>query len=286
MDEAEAQAMIAQLPLFSMIGDEAKKGVAKVFLSVSDRILYADGEALINEGYLSFDTGYVLIEGTVAVESTTAEGDPIEITAPALLGEMSQFRAGDMRSATVRAKGEARAIQFFWDDLYAHADETLPEKDHLAFRMAIERQVWERFSYRNITTLGMFSDLKEEIRVEVCLPFPSITERMSIKGVDTLFSQGTRCNFQGFLVVDGSIKVFRQEKGEKTVKAPDMVGIFPSPSDKEAIWSATGMANGEAEVLKFNWEFYTEQLMKRLSREDLNALIKSIGNNKAKHFWH
>lgn len=284
MDDAEAQAKIAQLPLFSTIGEEAKQGVAKVFLGVSDRLLYADGEALINKGYLSFNTGYVLIEGTVAVEA--ASGDPIEITAPALLGEMSQFRAGDTRSATVRAKGEARAIQFFWDDLYSHADETLPEKDHLEFRMAIERQVWERFTYKNITTLGMFSDLKEKTRVEVCLPFPSITERISIKGVDTLFSQGTRCNSQGFLVVDGSIKVFRQEKGEKTVKAPDMVGIFPGTADKAAIWSATAMANGEAEILKFDWEFYTEQLMKRLSREDRHALIKSIGNNKAKHFWH
>lgn len=284
MDDATAQAKVAQLPLLEHLEDAGKNDVAKAFIDVSDRLVYDDGETLIHEGYLSFDTGYVIVEGTVVVE--VPDEDEIELKAPALLGEMSQFRAGDRRTATVRAKGETRALQFFWDDLYAHAEEALDEKAQLAFRMSIERQVWERFPYTNITTLAMFNDLSEDLKIQVCMPFPSISERQTLGGVDTLFSQSGRCHSMGYLIVEGSVKLFRQDQPEKTVAAPGILGIFPGKTEKDTYWSATAMANGEAEILCFSWKTYTRQLVQRLPREERKKFAASIANNKSKHFWH
>lgn len=284
MELGEAESRIRALPLLAGLTEGVKSSAAGVFLDVSDLLRYDDGEALIHGGYLSFDTGYVLIDGAVAVESPA--GEPIEVKAPALLGEMAQFRAADVRSATVRAKGTAHALQFFWEDLYARADEVMPEKERAAFRAAVEAQVWERFQFKNVTNIGLFADLDGDLKQRVCLPFPSISERHAIKGVDTLFSQGSRSDGSGYLVVSGSIKLFRKDRSEKTVNAPDLVGIFPANTDRGVEWTATAMANGEAEVLKFSWEQYTKELTRRLSREEFQALKASIKNNASKHFWH
>ncbi len=283
--EAElAESKIVQLPLLQSLDAAVRASVAKVFLDVSDMLSYPEGEVLIHGGYLSFDTGFVLLDGTAVLEGGKSDG--IELNGPALLGEMAQFRSADVRSASVRSKAGAVALQFYWGDLYTRAKECMSADALLAFQTAIERVVWERFEFKNILELGMFADLSPEIRLRASLAFPSITERLSIKGVDTLFNQNTRCNGSGYLVVKGSLKLFRSDKNEKEVVAPDIIGIFPNKADRGTDWTATAMANGEAEVLKFSWETYTQELTRRLKRDEQAALVASIKNNAKRHFWH
>ncbi len=284
VDTATAKQRIAELELFNGLPQETRDQVADVFLNVSDLLHYDDGEPLINVGFLSFDTGYVLVDGHAVVEVN--EREPIDIAAPALLGEMAQFRTADVRSATVRAEGGAVAAQFYWEDLYHTAEGELSEEAHRAFRNAVERQIWERFEFKEITNLPLFSDLPEELRLRVCLPFPSFAERVRLKEIDTLFSQGALCKGEGYLLVRGKVKLLRKDVGEKIVTAPDLIGIFPNKGDKGKEWSATAMADGEADILQFSWDYYSDQLVKRLSREEQHAYVASIKNNRAKHFWH
>ena len=284
MEAEQAESKIVQLPLLQPLDAAVRANVAKVFLDVSDMFLYPEGEVLIHGGYLSFDTGFVLLDGAAVLEGGKSDG--VELSGPALLGEMAQFRAADVRSATVRSKAGAVALQFYWSDLYTRAKECMSGDALASFQDAIERVVWERFEFKNILDIGMFADLTPEIRLRASLAFPSITERLNIKGVDTLFNQNTRCNGSGFLLVKGSLKLFRSDKSEKELNAPDIIGIFPNKSDRGTDWSATAMANGEAEVLKFSWETYTQELTRRLKREEQTALVASIKNNGKRHVWH
>jgi len=284
MDAETTAKRIAELPFMNDLPNDTRGLVAGVFLNVADALHYEDGEALINAGYLSFDTGYVLVDGKASVE--WPDHDAIEIEAPALLGEMAQFSTSDMRSATVRAKGGAVATQFYWEDLYGAAESDLPEDAHRAFRNAVERQIWDRFEFKDILNLPLWSDLPEEARLKVCLPFPSISERVRLQEIDTLFNQGSLCKGTGYLLVRGKLHLFRQNEGEKNIDAPNIAGIFPSKGDKGTEWSATAMANGEADVLKFSWDKYMAQIVRRLTRDEQQAYVASMKNNASKHFWH
>lgn len=284
MDTEAAQALVRQLPLLAGLSEDVRDRVAKVFVDVSDLLLYSDGEPLIHAGYLSFDTGFVLLDGKAGIE--VVDGDEIEIEGPALLGEMSQFRSADLRNATVRAKGPAHAIQFFWDDLYSRSEETLEREEQSLLRVSIEKQVWERFEYKNILSLAMFNALSDDVKQKVCYPLTSITERQSLRGVETLFNVGSRCNAAGHLIVRGSVKLIREGKNDKIIEAPNIIGIFPGKAEKGTEWTATVMAHGEADILMFSWEQYTSELVHRLSREEQHKLIASIKENGAHHFWH
>lgn len=284
MDAKTASDRIDELELLQGLSGDARRQVADVILDVADVLEYPGGERLINEGYLSFDIGYVLLDGNVLVEREDLE--PVVAPAPALLGEMAQFSASDVRSATVRAKSDVVAARFYWDDLYKEALATLPEDVHAAFREAIENQIWDRFEYPNIVDLSLFSSLQQPLRRRICLPFPLLGSRVHLEEVDTLFNEGAPCESTGYLLVSGKLRLFRNDGREKLLDPPNIVGIFPYESDKGKLWSATAMADGEAEVLKFSWDAYTSQIMKRLDREEQKAFVRSIKDNGSKHVWN
>ncbi len=285
MSELDAKPHLTQLPLLARMSPEAKDKIAQLFLDTSDNNTYEDGEALMSAGYLSFDTGYVLWEGHVAIESESGE-TVAEVAAPATMGEMSQFSSGDTRNATVRAIGEAHALRFSWEDLYAEAQESLSKEENAAFRGALEELVWDRFPEKSILSLAMFNDLSDATKTQVCIPLPWITEVVNLKPNETLFKEGVSCNETGFLLLDGALNLARTGKGEKIVASPDIVGIFPAKSEEPPKWSATAIAIEPARILQFSWGQYTRRLAKRLSKDDQKALIQSIKNNASKHFWH
>jgi hypothetical protein len=284
MNAADAQQKVGQLPLLEGLADDVRSQVGSALVEVSDMYRYADNEILIHAGYLSFDTGFALIEGGVEIDSV--DGQNIAISSPALLGEMSQFKAGDRRSATVRAKGVCIALQFSWADLYTHAEEVMPADTIRVFKEAVEIQVWERFQYKNLVDLGMLVGLHDDLKQKVCRPFPSITERQHLQGVDILFNEGGRCQTTGYLLVEGSIKLFRKNQNEMIVQSPNIIGIFPGKGEEGTEWSATAMPNGEAELLQFSWQQYSDELVAHLTREEQQDFVGSIKTNAKKHFWH
>lgn len=284
MGEQAAVSNLADLPVLQLLSQDARAQVAKVFYAVAEDSKYDDGQVLIHEGYLSFDTGFVLYEGTVLVERDGKE--PIELAAPVLLGEMSQFSAGDTRTATVRAKGPAKAVDFSWEDLYKRADQDLPPEINDQFKKAIEDLVWKRFPYRNIADLSLFSKLSEDLRNRTCSPLPGITEMVVLETGETLFREGTLCKSIGYILLNGKVKLIRAGKGEKEVEALDIIGIFPAKSEEPLKWTATCVSGGHAELLKFSWEQYVKILGKRLTKDERNQLVDSMKANAGKHFWH
>src|SRR5690606_18560055 len=128
--------------------------------------------------------------------------------------------------------------------------------------------------------------LDSALRMKVCMPFPTLAERINLGPVGTLFNEGAPCKNTGHLLVRGDIKLFRKEQGERVRSAPDLIGIFPNKNEKGADWTATAMAKGQAEVLRFSWDDYADQLVSRLSPEEQRQFVASLKNNAAKHFWH
>mgnify|MGYP001256736768 CR=1 FL=1 len=284
MDAKAVAEKITELEFLSTLSSEIRGQIAEVFVDVSDILQYEDGEAMINGGYLSFDTGMVLVDGEATLEWDDRES--IEIQAPVILGEMAQFKTADIRSATVRAKGKVVGAQFYWDDLYRMTRESLPEESVAAFQEAVQVQSWERFEYKEIINLPLISDLSEEVRTKVCRPLSFMSDLTQLKEIDTLFNVGAPCLSTGYLLVSGQLKLLRTSANEVILSAPNILGIFPNKSDKGTEWSATAMANGEATVLKFSWDEYTDQLVKNLTRDEQKDYVASMKKNGSKHFWH
>lgn len=283
MGQQEDLAKVAGLSLLDAMPGETKQRAAQLFLDVGEHWDLADGEALLHEGYLSFESGYVLIEGSV--EIVRSGGSPIVIAAPALLGEMSQFKSGDTRSATVRAKGTATVLQFPWDDLYARMKERLSKEEQRMFMDAMERLVWERFDRLSLMDLDMFSDLNQELKRKVCLVFPWITEVVICKDEQILFEEGGHCGSKGHLLTQGAIRLTTSGGRSKVYEAPNIIGVMPK-HEPGLQWTAAATAQGEVEVLIFSWQNYTARMEERLSHDERNALVNSIRAHAREHFWH
>ena len=272
------------LPLLGQMADEGVKiRVAQVFLDVSEEIDLDDGEPLMQEGYMAFESGYVLVRGSAEVEK---EGRVLsEVSAPTLLGEMSQFKLGDTRTATVRAKGEAVALGFRWDDLYERAKQTLAQEEHAMLLNAIEQLVWDRFGCQSILDVALFRSLSDGLKLKVCIVFPWIAERETYGEGDVIFEEDGQCQFKGRLLTRGAVKLTREAGGDRTFTAPNIIGIMPK-HEPELQWSARATAQGDVEILAFSWREYGAKIRERLTSEERRELADSMKQNAAEHFWH
>ncbi len=283
MGDAVNAEQLLGLSLLEGMPDAVKQHICEVFISVSEAIDLDAGEALMQEGYLAFGSGYVLAQGDADVEK--GEEKVATVSAPALLGEMSQFKSHDTRSATVRASEEAVALQFDWDEFYEKATSDLSDSDHALLIEAIEKLVWERFGCEAVLDLPLFSALDEGLRFKLCSIFPWITDKESFAAGEEIFKEEGRCQDKGHLLMAGTVKLVKAPVQEMFVKAPQMIGVMPK-RDASLRWTATAVAQDDVEMLTFSWYNYTKRLDKRLSREEQHKLIESMKQNAAAHFWH
>jgi len=93
--------------------------------------LYKDGEIVIKQGTVG-DCFYVIQEGTVEVidESGNKEIILTELKDPDFFGEMGLFEK-DVRSCTVRAKGDAKILTMDKKSLY----KSIQKDPSIAFRL-------------------------------------------------------------------------------------------------------------------------------------------------------
>ena len=83
---------------------------------------FSDGELVFNEGDVG-DSMYVIAEGTVEILRQSPDGDfqsMAELHAPQFFGEMSLIDK-EFRSATVKARGDARLLQLSNENLHIFA---------------------------------------------------------------------------------------------------------------------------------------------------------------------
>lgn len=283
MSDPSKLADVVGLELLRSMTETVRARVAQLFLDVSEVWDLADGEALMHEGHLGFDSGYVLTNGAMQIERSGAE--PVSVPAPALLGEMSQFKSSDTRNATVRAAGPASVLHFHWEEFYDQAKAALAEPEYAQLMAALERLVWERCGCQSLLNLELFNGLEDALKLKLCIILPWITDRLKLKAGATLFEHGTRCQSEGHLLINGTLKLVRTDRTEKFVSAPNLVGVMPKHEPGLA-WSVTATAQTGVELLKFSWLQYTAKLQQRLTHDEQRKLIDAMKANAAAHLWH
>ena len=283
MATTEHREKLSALPFLQGLPDATKERICAVIADISEKTTVSAGEGLVQEGHLAFASGYILLDGTVSVER---EGlDSIELTAPRLFGEMSQFIRDDSRTATIRATSDASFLKFSWDDFYEGVGKDLSKEENAALVQAIEKVVWDRYELQDILNLAMLRDLSDSLKVRVCLPFPWISKQVKLEHNESLFKAAARCKSQGFILTQGNISLNWYGAEEKVVSAPNIIGIMPN-NKPDRVWSASARADGDAEVLAFSWIEYGEKLKERLTKNELIQFFESLKNNAKRHFWH
>ncbi|MDQ1257327.1 MAG: hypothetical protein QG656_1931, partial [Candidatus Hydrogenedentes bacterium] len=68
MADSEIVGRLLGMAVLDRMPAENKAHVAQLFVDVSETKDIADGEALIHEGYLAFESGYVLVDGVVSID--------------------------------------------------------------------------------------------------------------------------------------------------------------------------------------------------------------------------
>ena len=283
MEQTDQRAALAKLPFLSGLPEATLAHICEVIEAVAEPASVPEGKELLQEGYLGFATGYILLDGTVRIDREGKE--PVDLSGPELLGEMSQFLQDDTRSATVRALTDTNLLKFSWDDLYDRAKELLSEEENKGLSRAIEQVVWKRYGLADVMKLAMLKDIEDDVKIRVCLPFPWISKPMKLANNEALFEVGTRCKSQGFLLTSGTISIIWPGGEQKEVSAPNIIGVMPNHKP-DRLWSASARASGDAKLLAFSWIEYDKKLRQRLSNSELTQFFESLKKNGKRHFWH
>jgi CRP-like cAMP-binding protein len=274
---------LVELPLLQSMPDQNKARIAALLSEVSERVTVPDGEALLYQGWLGGEAGYILVRGRVRVSKTN--GDEISVPAPALLGEMHQFNPVSQRTATVSAKGEATLLKFAWQQLYAQARQQLSEAEQGMLMDGIERIVWERFDRETLIDLALFRSIPERLRLRVCLPLQWIVQHLTYSHGETLFEREDLCGGTGYVLLQGNIQLAKPNYPAQAVNAPDLVGVMPD-FDPGLRWTVTATAQGDVEVLRFSWQEYAALLDRRLSESELSLFRNAINEGAREHLAH
>ncbi len=283
MDQVHELQRIVNLPLFSHLAEANRQRIALLFQEVGERIEAADGEALLRQGGVGADAGFILLRGKVQV--LPEDGAPLAVDAPALLGEMSQVNRVAQRTATVLCQGEVDVLKFSWQTLLGRSRETLPETDRLALIESIERQVLERLHEESLIDLPMLRGLSNELRIRICLFLQWETHPLEIADGDRLFEVDGLCGDMGYLLDGGEIELLRPHTPGRRIAAPNVIGIMPR-FQPDLRWTATAYARGNVEVRKFSWLSFLRLLQQRLAQDELLQFNRALSENARDHFIH
>jgi len=283
MGASQDLVQVKGLALLQAMPEDTQEEVAGLFVQVSEKIAFSDGEVVLHEGDLGGAAGFVLLDGLVEVERANAA--PIRMQAPALLGEMHQFNPRAQRTATVRAKGFAVALKFSWQELYGRAKADLSERRQHLLMDGIERMVWQRFDRETLMDLALFRGLTDKLKLRVCLLLQWIAEPRSLKDGAVLFKQKEMCGAMGYLLTAGRMQISVAGQASRVLTAPDMVGVMPV-FDPDLQWRATAAAQGDVQLLRFSWQHYVAMLQQRLTPGEQQQFADSLKAHAASHFVH
>lgn len=283
MDKSEVLQRLSELPLMRDMPEDTQKRFGELLLRVSETVELAGGDELMRQGVLGAGAGFILIQGDVSVER---EGVPaIPLGAPALLGEMQQFNPQALRTATVRATGEATALKFAWPALYTRAKEDLRPDERTMLMDGIERIVWERFDREALMDISLFRTLPDQLKLRVSVILQWLTQRLVLTDGQTLFKEEDMCGATGYLIAQGMIELTRRNQGSVEVPAPNILGVVVE-FDPNRQWTATAVAKGDVELLKFTWLQYKAMLEERLSPPELQQFNEAVQASAKEHFEH
>ncbi len=139
--ELDVQRLVKDIGPIAGLGETVAENVASTLIAVGELVNWENGYEFISEGDETDDRGFVLLTGSASV--TKSSGKSLNVSAPALLGEMKQHSATGKRGATVSTVGPCACLVFEWGALHSRLGRELAAGDWAAFRIALERYSWD-----------------------------------------------------------------------------------------------------------------------------------------------
>lgn len=283
MDQVRELQRIVSLPMFSHLAEASRQRIALLFQQLGESVELADGDALLRQGGLGADAGYILLLGKVQI--VPEDGASVTVAAPALLGEMSQVNRVAQRTATVLCQGNVEVLKFSWQALLTQSREQLPEPDRLALIESIERQVLERLHEESLADLPLLRGLPNELRLRICLFLQWETHPVELADGGKLFEFDGLCGDTGYVLNKGEIEIQTPNQPGRRIPAPNIIGIMPRFLP-ELRWTASAFGRGAVELRKFSWLSFMRLLQQRLSPEEQRQFESALTANAPGHFGH
>jgi len=281
MDAAVVREALMGLSLLAGMPEDVRVEVAEALVGVSELVAPEKGKALFQEGAIGGARGYVLLTGAVVVNREGAE--PVQVSAPAVLGEMQQFSLQQYRTATVTVSKSGYALAFDWADFYARARSTLGDEAQGMLLAQIERLVWDRVHSGAVLDVAFFRALPKDWRVRAALLLVWVARPRDFPAGAVLFEEGRPCAGAGYLLIKGSVSLSVSNRQPHVVRAPDLIGVH-SEFDPDRRWTATARAMEDVAAYLFSWQEYTVILQRRLDPEAYETFLDIARRAREHHF--
>jgi len=115
MDLPDMRSQILAVPLIQSLPEGMRNRLGMILLWIAEPRELAAGETLFAEGAQDTNQGCLLISGKAEIEKEASRLTTVE--APVLLGELQQFTADEVRTATVRIVEAGLVLFFDWPTL-------------------------------------------------------------------------------------------------------------------------------------------------------------------------
>jgi CRP-like cAMP-binding protein len=145
MNEHPLDGRIEHLSLMLDLDEEVQRQFIAALKDVGRIAAVNSGCTLFDEGDSDSDDGYVVLRGSLLIESSSGFNNTL--FAPVLVGEMKQFAFGDdeARRASVTAAADLEVMAFEWPKLYAALEKSLEAEQLNAFKEALRRYAWMHY---------------------------------------------------------------------------------------------------------------------------------------------
>jgi CRP-like cAMP-binding protein len=131
--------------------------------------------------------------------------------------------------------------------------------------------------------LRVLEDLPAALRSRVMMIFLTVSEDHIIRHGATLFTEDEQSDEAGYVLLEGSVSVRKQDGESVTCSGPELLGEMQMLNPRHTR-TATVVAATDVKVLKFNWRSFFQVAEDIFDADELAALREGLADLAWKHF--
>ena len=131
--------------------------------------------------------------------------------------------------------------------------------------------------------LRVIEDLPAGLRSRVMMVFLTVSEDHILRRGSTLFTEDEQSDEAGYVLLEGTITVLKQDGESVTCSGPELLGEMQMLNPRHTR-TATVIAASDVKVLKFNWSSFFQIAEDLFDPDELDALREGLANLAWKHF--
>jgi CRP-like cAMP-binding protein len=131
--------------------------------------------------------------------------------------------------------------------------------------------------------LRVLEDLPAAMRSRVMMVFLLVSEDHILRHRSTLFTQDEQIDETGYVLLEGSVTIQKQDGETVTCSGPELLGEMQMLNPRHTR-TATVIAASDVKVLEFNWRSFFQIAEGLFDTDELEALREGLSNLAWKHF--